>query len=89
VTDGGVDAAERYIDIGPRAATLETIGTVTVSVDAPDGNVTDSLKGAKTGLAAAVGPELVDASDTLQSTFSGSSSAAAGSILRASQSRTG
>jgi hypothetical protein len=78
-----------YAPGGCLPSALETIGTVTVSVDAPDGNVTDSLKGAKTGLAAAVGPELVDASDTLQSTFSGSSSAAAGSILRASQSRTG
>jgi hypothetical protein len=42
MTDGDVDAAETYIGIGPGMATLEMIGTATVSVDAPAGNVTDS-----------------------------------------------
>ncbi len=41
MTDGDVDAAERYIGT-PGMATLEMIGTVTVSLEAPAGNVTDS-----------------------------------------------
>jgi hypothetical protein len=41
------------------------IGIVTVSIDAPAGNATDSLTGAKIRLSAAVGPKLVDSSDAL------------------------
>ncbi len=56
------------------------IGTVTVSVDAPAGNVTDSSKGAKIGLGVAEGPKPVDSSDALKSTISGSPSASAGHL---------
>ena len=40
--DGDVDTAERWTSTGPGVATLELIGTVTVSVYAPAGNVIDS-----------------------------------------------
>ncbi len=53
--------AETAIVISPVVATLEMIGTVTVSVDVPTGNATDSLKAAKSGLATGVGgPALSD-----------------------------
>ena len=51
-----VVVAESEIVTWPGVAAVEMIGTVTVSVDAPAGNVTDSLTGAKIGLAAGVGP---------------------------------
>src|SRR5262245_35151882 len=62
----------------PGVATLETIGTVTVSVDAPGGNVTDSWTGAKIGLAASAGPLPGGSSDALRSTVSGTSRVASG-----------
>ena len=51
------------------------IGTETVSVDAPAGNVTDALKGAKIGLAAVEAPPLVAASAALNSMVTGAFSA--------------
>jgi hypothetical protein len=76
-TDEDVVVAESEIITGPGVTAVEMIGTVTVSVNAPAGNATDSLNGAKNGLAAVVGPPLVDSSDALKSTVTGSSSAAA------------
>ncbi len=58
---------------GQTSPQLEMIGTVIVSVDAPAGNVTDALKGAKNGLAAVEGSLLVESSDALKSMVTGSS----------------
>ena len=72
-----VVVAESEIDAGAGVAAVEMIGTVIDSVDAPAGNVTDSLKGVKNGLAAIVGSLLVESTDALKSTVTGSSRAAA------------